>query len=75
MPKQKADLAGCGGVYEDEGKYCARIRFREADGRVETIRGPKRPDLRSRTLVQHRMPLGLYHRIRNHLKMFTKDFY
>ena len=52
MPKQKADLAGCGGVYEDEGKYCARIRFREADGRMETIRGPKRPDLRSPTVVQ-----------------------
>ena len=50
MPKQKADLAGCGGVYEDEGKYCARIRFREADGRMEMA--DKRPDLRSPTFVQ-----------------------
>ena len=75
MPKRKADLAGCGGVYEDAGKYCARIRSRETDGRTETIRGPKRPDLRSRTLVAQRVPLGLYHKIRTHLKKFSKDFH
>ena len=75
MPKQKADFAGCGGVYEDAGKFCARIQIREADGRMDTIRGTKRPDLRSRTLVAQRMPLGLYHKIRNHLKKFSKKFY